>query len=463
MMPYNVGGNAMQPKSKILIGVFKNPDSVDIKNAPAEGYRFFDLKTGEVQDFNIVKRGEVGKFRDFFKANKDNIQNLVKLPKSGPNEYKFINGAESRYPVIDTKTGNLLGHNSLIIYGAYEDGFGVVDYAGHRDEWSKDQAVAYALINGVANGKVVSKNGGQPYLAAISNEYPEIRRKIRKVDPKKYTDALDTTPVSKPNDITEGMHTVTKVDISTVEQKPSPKIDKKTSDKAIQPEKEVTPPSTDIKPEPKAKDETVTTKKPVEKKPLTEERVVRETKYTDNFYKQLEADFGGKASVLLLKYIVEIRNGSLDTFIELKNKPNTDTKIIPSLAALILRGIDAKEDKNLLTLMKRVIDPNAIRLGDALKESGINVDEVYDSGDIFKDRKYAPSSYLFKKEILQGCLANYVRKHKAVLFNLDYSHGVPSYNGAVIDIAGYKLSGLDIDKVTVTSKDGESTKVIRVK
>jgi len=467
----------MQPKSKILIGVFKSPShDGDMKTAQTVGYRIFDLKTGEINDFNIAKRGEIGKFKDYFRENKGNIQNLIPAPKGSSSYVKFINGAENRYPVIDPNTGELIGKNRLIIYGAYEDGFGVIDYAGRRDEWSKDQAVAYAQINGVANGKVVSKNGGQPYLAAISSEYPEIKRKIRHVPEGEYTDALDT---SEPKVNVPEMKTISGKDIEIAKPtKPIKPVDTKpiktVDTKPIKPE------------ETKGAKEAKTTEevKLIPRKPVDEHKVavakaedkrdVKEgekevpkkpkQKYTDNFYRQLEADFGGHNSVLLLKYIVEIRDGgSLDKFIALSNRPNTDSKIIPSLAGLILRGMDDVEDKALLTLMKRVIDPSAIELSDSLKENGLRLDEVYDSGEIFSNRKYTDSKYLFKREMLEGRLANYLRKTKGRLYNLDYSSGNPYYNGNLIDVDGYKLSGLDIDKITITSTDGATTKSIRIK
>ena len=472
----------MQPKSKILIGVFKSASSGDynaIKNAPAEGFRLFDLKTGEVSDFNIVKRGEIGKFKNFFKDNKQDIQNLVAAPKGSKTPYKFVNGAESRYPVIDAETGNLVGPNSLIIYGAYEDGFGVIDYAGHRDEWSKDQAVAYAQINGVANGKVVSKNGGSPYLAAISSEYPEIKRKIREVYPEKYTDALDTSPVKE---VEPDILTPDKLK-NIVQDTKRDKSDKGVSNAVKTQPKEINPvvnkipvekaetnpenrPETKQEHNGKVENNKVRTANVADKETLGKKEKVEEAlpvqKYTDNFYRQLEPDFGGKLSVMILKYIVEVRNATLETFISLKNRENTNTALIPGLAGLILRNMDTQEDVALSTLLARVVDPAAISLSDALRNCNISVADVYDIGEEMPDRKETKSKYVFKREVLEGCLAKFMKTHKLTLFDLDYSGRVPKYHKSLIDIDGYKLSGVNTDRITITNEDGSRTKVIKL-
>lgn len=161
-------------KQKIIIAVVKEDDPSKSK-AVTVGYRFLDLETKETDTFHVKDKS----FLSFLIKNRNNIVNgtwdsgkMRSIP-----QIKFINGNESRYPVIDAKTGNLVGANPLVIAAEFKDGYLVVGPFGEMYEWTKKQAVAYARLNGIANGKY-SSNGSKDFISAITGSYPMIDRKV---------------------------------------------------------------------------------------------------------------------------------------------------------------------------------------------------------------------------------------------------------------------------------------------
>ena len=162
-------------KQKIIVAVLKEQDKVNLSKWNTVGYRILDLSTKEGTDYRVKDKA----FLSFLIQNKNNIINgtwdSAKV-KGGP-KVKFINGVETRYPVIDVATGKVVGLNPLVIAAEFKDGYLVVGPNCEMYEWTKKQAVAYACLNGVANGKY-SSNGASDFISAISGSYEMINRKV---------------------------------------------------------------------------------------------------------------------------------------------------------------------------------------------------------------------------------------------------------------------------------------------
>lgn len=161
-------------KQKIIIAVIKENDPAKSKPVTV-GYRFLDLESKETVSYHVKDKG----FLQFLIQNKNNIVNGTwdSAKMTGHPKIKFINGTESRYPVIDASSGNLVGANPLVIAAEFKDGYLVVGPYGEMYEWTKKQAVAYARLNGIANGKYTS-NGSTDFISAITGSYPLIDRKV---------------------------------------------------------------------------------------------------------------------------------------------------------------------------------------------------------------------------------------------------------------------------------------------
>lgn len=162
-------------KQKIIVAVLKEQDKNNNSKWNTVGYRVLDLSTKEGTDYNVKDKG----FLSFLIQNKNNIINGTwdSGKVKGSPKVKFINGVESRYPVIDIRTGQLVGLNPLVIAAEFKDGYLVVGPNCEIYEWTKKQAVAYARLNGIANGKYTS-TGSSDFISAISGSYEKINRKV---------------------------------------------------------------------------------------------------------------------------------------------------------------------------------------------------------------------------------------------------------------------------------------------
>ena len=161
-------------KQKIIVAVIKKFNT-ETNKSTVVGYRFYDLQKKVIEDLSVKSK----KFSSYVIENKDNIENAIwdSSKMSGKSSLKFVNGKEQRYPVLDADSGKLVGINPLVIAAEFRDGYLVVGPFGECFEWTKEQAVAYARLNGIANGSYKT-NGNIGFISAISGNYSFIDRDI---------------------------------------------------------------------------------------------------------------------------------------------------------------------------------------------------------------------------------------------------------------------------------------------
>lgn len=87
------------------------------------------------------------------------------------------NGSLSRYAVVSLKN-ELMSKGAPVVVLARlgNEGFVLSDYAGNMTKIKSDEAVGYATKFGIANGKIVERDG-KKLISAISGEYPLIEKK----------------------------------------------------------------------------------------------------------------------------------------------------------------------------------------------------------------------------------------------------------------------------------------------
>lgn len=87
------------------------------------------------------------------------------------------NGSLSRYAVVSMKN-ELVSKGAPVVVLARlgNEGFVLSDYAGNMTKIKSDEAVGYATKFGIANGKIVERDG-KKLISAISGEYPLIEKK----------------------------------------------------------------------------------------------------------------------------------------------------------------------------------------------------------------------------------------------------------------------------------------------
>lgn len=87
------------------------------------------------------------------------------------------NGSLSRYAVVSLKN-ELMSKSAPVVVLARlgNEGFVLSDYAGNMTKIKSDEAVGYATKFGIANGKIVERDG-KKLISAISGEYPLIEKK----------------------------------------------------------------------------------------------------------------------------------------------------------------------------------------------------------------------------------------------------------------------------------------------
>lgn len=153
-------------KNLMVIAVIGQVTQVGKKPATV-GYRIYDTSSNNYRDFSIHDKGGV----QYCMANANNFLNVT--PMAGATmSFKFINGQESRYPVIDVSTGTLIGGvNPLVIVKEYNDGYRIVDAFGRTFDWTNDTTLQYAQMQGIANGKQMTRNG-KIIISSISGSYP---------------------------------------------------------------------------------------------------------------------------------------------------------------------------------------------------------------------------------------------------------------------------------------------------
>ena len=87
------------------------------------------------------------------------------------------NGSLSRYAVVSMKN-ELVSKSAPVVVLARlgNEGFVLSDYAGNLTKIKSDEAVGYATKFGIANGKIVERDG-KKLISAINGEYPLIEKK----------------------------------------------------------------------------------------------------------------------------------------------------------------------------------------------------------------------------------------------------------------------------------------------
>ena len=87
------------------------------------------------------------------------------------------NGSLSRYAVVSIKN-ELVSKSAPVVVLARlgNEGFVLSDYAGNMTKIKSDEAVGYATKFGIANGKIVERDG-KKLISAINGEYPLIEKK----------------------------------------------------------------------------------------------------------------------------------------------------------------------------------------------------------------------------------------------------------------------------------------------
>lgn len=502
-------------KPKLIIATIKKLDTTKNKYKTV-GYRLYDIEKKELEDFSLKSK----KFLNYMIRNKDNIENAMydSIKSTGVPRVKFLNGAEERYPVIDADSGQLLGTNPLVIVAEFRDGYLVVGPFGETFEWTKNEAVAYAKLNGIANGKCLSK-GNSEYISAISGGYPYIDRcivspntlvkqqMIKQLKDEKSNSGLKTDKSSKvgtfrkketPEDIKDNV----KKDISGKEIIDiKEKIDKNSYNEVIEPlsdskskiisdyknEKEIPiiienekdvisgeDEKDDISP---VMGDDSTSKSIYEQgiiedlsnMPLTKDEtneiekiVEKQQKFSDDFYKQLEPTFGGKKSVDILKYMIEERNYSIEAVYQLIDEGKDVNKYVPTLIGLLTKYSDSLSglfDEELDKLCRKAIDPEVLDIELDLANMNIEFNEVWDAPAIINNRVHNTSVWAFPLSLLEERIANYIIFTGKELYGCLIKSDGTYYCGNKVDVPGYEISGVNPRYITITNKDNKTKKV----
>ena len=87
------------------------------------------------------------------------------------------NGSLSRYAVVSMKNELVSKRAPVVVLARLgNEGFVLSDYAGNMTKIKSDEAVGYATKFGIANGKIVERDG-KKLISAINGEYPLIEKK----------------------------------------------------------------------------------------------------------------------------------------------------------------------------------------------------------------------------------------------------------------------------------------------
>ena len=140
-----------------------------VKNEPDEAvaYRVLDI---EKRACKAVSKEAV------LRASMQNPKAFMNVAAEGK-ELVGTNGSLSRYAVVSMKN-ELVSKSAPVVVLARlgNEGFVLSDYAGNMTKIKSDEAVGYATKFGIANGKIVERDG-KKLISAISGEYPLIEKK----------------------------------------------------------------------------------------------------------------------------------------------------------------------------------------------------------------------------------------------------------------------------------------------
>lgn len=140
-----------------------------VKNEADEAvaYRVLDI---EKRACKAVSEGAV------LRASMQNPKAFMNVTAEGK-ELVGTNGSLSRYAVVSMKN-ELVSKSAPVVVLARlgNEGFVLSDYAGNMTKIKSDEAVGYATKFGIANGKIVERDG-KKLISAINGEYPLIEKK----------------------------------------------------------------------------------------------------------------------------------------------------------------------------------------------------------------------------------------------------------------------------------------------
>ena len=140
-----------------------------VKNAADEAvaYRILDI---EKRACKAVSKEAV------LRASMQNPKAFMNVTAEGK-ELVGTNGSLSRYAVVSVKN-ELVSKSAPVVVLARlgNEGFVLSDYAGNMTKIKSDEAVGYATKFGIANGKIVERDG-KKLISAINGEYPLIEKK----------------------------------------------------------------------------------------------------------------------------------------------------------------------------------------------------------------------------------------------------------------------------------------------
>lgn len=501
-------------KPKLIIAIIKKYDSVSNKSKTV-GYRFYDIKRKEIEDFNTKSK----QFLSYLKSHKNEIENATwdSGKFTGTPKLKFSNGAESRYPVIDSETGQLVGNNPLVIAAEFIDGYLVVGPFGEVFEWTKAQAIAYAKLNGIANGKCLVKSSTE-YISAISGNYPYIEREIVSPENQAKYKAIDkfkadrlkqkeelikndkdtisvktdkglvsknimpikndidfvnkqNKPIKDDNDVTVIKNIDKEKDINSLEQNKDTSHDATESRLENENPPIFTPSYDDVAEQiyneglkEEYPDVEMSGKEVLEAINSDEVKDFQKNsqKYSDDFYKQLEPTFGGKKSVDILKYMIEERDFSIEAVYQLIDDGRDTNKYVPTLIGLLTKYTDSVQDnfdEKLDKLCRLAIEPEVLDIAVDLFNIGVEFNEVWDADIIAQKRNHNTSVWAFPLTLLEERIANYIASTGRELYGCSINSDGVYYNGYVVDVPGYKISGVNPKYITITNEIGKTKKV----
>lgn len=168
----------MNKQNLIVIAVLRQFINSATKDMPIVGYRVLELGSGKILDLRVDNPNAIS----FCMENASKFLNVVPMA-STPLSLKFTNGVVTRYPSIDSSTGNLIGQNPIVITQEHKDGYQVSDAFGTTFDWDYNTAVHYAKMQGIANGKIVTKNNKE-IISSISGYYPESGKSVKPAEAK---------------------------------------------------------------------------------------------------------------------------------------------------------------------------------------------------------------------------------------------------------------------------------------
>lgn len=182
-----------------LIGVHYSDKKCDT----IVGYRVYGTENKQMKD------GPVAAICDHINSGKMTIKDVT---VSG-GKLVSNNGAIDRFPKI--VGGTLVGPNALIVFNEIgEEGYTICNWQGKVQRASKKEALIQARKAGIANGKIVDKDG-KSFISSISGNYDRVEGSKKAVQP--VAAPVMSPSVKKPDLTVEQIR-------EAIEDKPIPEI-----------------------------------------------------------------------------------------------------------------------------------------------------------------------------------------------------------------------------------------------